>query len=143
VGVADYRVAGSAALTLVTGAAPLRVEPALFESMLTGWRTQQQSRRLGESIVASRDRTVRRFAEFTGGWPWSWNPGQVEAWIASGGWAHSTVRSYQGAVAVFLEYVCDARYGWVAECEQRVGARPVQVCHEWKCATRRCCSGWR
>ena len=58
----------------------------------------------------------------------------MEAWIASGGWAHSTVRSYQGAVAVFLDYVCDARYGWVAECEQRVGARPVQVCHEWNTA---------
>ena len=128
---ADFPAAGSAALTLVTGAPPLRVEPALFEAMLSGWRTQQQSRRLSESIVTSRDRTIRRFAEFTGGWPWSWNPGQVEAWIASGGWAHSTIRSYQGAVAVFLEYVCDTRYGWVAECEQRVGARPVQVCHEW------------
>jgi len=133
-GVTDYRVAGSAALTLVTGATPLRVEPALFESMLTGWRTQQQSRRLGESIVASRDRIIRRFAEFTGAWPWSWTPAQVEAWIASGGWAHSTIRSYQNAVAVFLEYVCDARYGWVAECEQRVGAHPVQVCHEWNTA---------
>ena len=131
---AHFPVAGSAALTLVTGATPLRVEPALFEAMLTGWRTQQQSRRLSGSIIGQRDRTVRRFAEFTGGWPWSWSPGQVEAWIASGGWAHSTVRSYQGAVAVFLEYVCDNRYGWVAECEQRVGARPVQVCHEWNTA---------
>ena len=131
---ADFPVAGSAALTLVTGVTPLRVEPALFEAMLSGWRTQQQSRRLSGSIIGQRDRTVRRFAEFTGGWPWSWNPGQVEAWIASGGWAHSTVRSYQGAVAVFLEYVCDNRYGWVAECEQRVGARPVQVCHEWNTA---------
>jgi hypothetical protein len=130
-GVTDYRVAGSAALTMVAGATPLRVEPALFESLLTGWRTQQQGRRLDESIVASRDRIIRRFAEFTGAWPWSWTPGQVEAWIASGGWAHSTIRSYQNAVAVFLEYVCDARYGWVAECEQRVGAHPVQVCHEW------------
>jgi hypothetical protein len=50
-------------------------------------------------------------------------PGQV-------GWAHSTVRSYQGALAMFLAYVCDPRYGCIAECEQRVGARPVQVCHE-------------
>jgi len=120
--VADFPVAGSAALTLVTGVTPLRVEPALFEAMLSGWRTQQQSRRLSGSIIGQGDRTVRRFAEFTGGWPWSWSPGQVEAWIASGGWAHSTVRSYQGAVAVFLEYVCDNRYGWVAECEQRVKA---------------------
>ena len=55
---------------------------------------------------------------------------QAEAWVASGGWAHSTVRSYEGALALFLDYVCDPRYGWVSECEQRVGAVPVQVFHE-------------
>ncbi|EUA05399.1 tyrosine-family recombinase/integrase [Mycobacterium kansasii 824] len=95
-------------------------------------------RRLGESIIGSRERTVRRFVEFTGGWPWSWTAGQLESWIATGGWAHSTVRSYQGAVAVFLEYVCDNRYGWVVECEQRVGARPAQICHEWNTARHVC-----
>jgi site-specific recombinase XerC len=26
--------------------------------------------------------------------------------------------------------VCDPRYDWIAECEQQVGARPVQICHE-------------
>jgi hypothetical protein len=26
--------------------------------------------------------------------------------VAAGGWAHSTVRSYEGALALFLEYVC-------------------------------------
>ena len=43
--------------------------------------------------------------------------------------AHSTVRSYEGALAVFLDYVCDPRYGWAAECRQRVGAAPEQVWH--------------
>ena len=124
------RVAGSAALSLVDGARPLRPEPTLFEAMLSGWRRQQQSRRLSESIIGSRERTVRRFAEFTGGWPWCWSPAQLESWTASGRWAHSTVRSYQGAVATFLDYVCDPRYGWVSECEQRLGSRPVQICHE-------------
>jgi hypothetical protein len=55
---------------------------------------------------------------------------QAEAWLAAGGWAHSNIRSYQGALALFLEYVCDPRYGWVSECEQRAGAVPVQVFHE-------------
>ena len=50
--------------------------------------------------------------------------------IAGGGWAHSTVRSYEGALSAFLDYACDPRYGWAAECEQRVGVRLVQVCHE-------------
>jgi hypothetical protein len=123
------RAVGSAALVLVDGATPLREEPALFAAMLEGWRRQQLSRRLSSSLIDGRERIVRRFGEF-GGWPWEWSPGQVEAWFAAGGWAHSTVRSYQGARAMFLGYVCDPRYGWVAECEQRVGARPVQVCHE-------------
>ena len=77
-----------------------------------------------------RERVVRRFAVFTGGWPWCWTAGQQEAWVARGGWAHSTVRLYQGSLACFLDYVCDPRYGWVAECQARVGARPAQVCHE-------------
>jgi integrase/recombinase XerC len=125
----ERRVAGSAALVLVDGATPLRPEPALFEAMLEGWRRQQLSRRLSDSLIEGRERVVRRFAEF-GGWPWQWSSAQVEAWIAAGGWAHSTVRSYQGALAMFLGYACDPRYGWISECEQRVGARPVQVCHE-------------
>ena len=124
------KAAGPAALVLVDGAVPLRPEPALFEAMLEGWRRQQAARRLSGPLVEGRVRLVRRFAEFTGAWPWQWTPSQVEDWIASGGWAHSTIRSYQGALAVFLGYVCDPRYGWVAECEQQAGARPVQVCYE-------------
>jgi len=128
------RVAGSAALVLVDGVTPLRPEPALFEAMLEGWGRQQRSRRLSGPLVESRERLVRRFQAFTMAWPWAWTPEQLESWSGSGGWAHSTIRSYRGAVAVFLDYACDARYGWVAECEQRVGARPAQVCHEWNTA---------
>ena len=32
----------------------------------------------------ARERTVRRFVEFTSGWPWEWTPEQVESWIAQG-----------------------------------------------------------
>ena len=128
------RFAGSAALVLVDGVMPLRPEPALFEAMLEGWDRQQRSRRLSIPLIEGRGRLIRRFQSFTGAWPWSWTPEQVEQWSCSGGWAHSTIRSYQGALAVFLDYACDARYGWAAECEQRVGARPSQVCHEWNTA---------
>ncbi len=124
------KAAGSAALVLVDGAVPLRPEPALFDAMLEGWRRQQAARRLSGPLVEGRVRLVRRFAAFTGAWPWQWIPEQVEQWVASGGWAHSTIRSYEGALAVFLDYVCDPRYGWIAECEQQAGVRPVQVCHE-------------
>ncbi len=124
------KAAGSAALVLAGGAVPLRPEPALFDAMLEGWRRQQAARRLTGPLIDGRVGPVRRFAGFTGAWPWQWTPGQAERWVASGGWAHSTVRSYEGALAAFPGYVCDPRYGWVTECEQRVGARPVQVCHE-------------
>jgi len=98
--------------------------------MLAGWRRQQQARRLTIRLIGERERVVRQFAAYTGCWPWQWSAAQAETWVASGGWAHSTVRSYQGALALFLEYVCDPRYGWVSECEQRAGAVPVQVFHE-------------
>jgi site-specific recombinase XerD len=119
---------------LVDGATPLRPEPALFEAMLEGWCRQQAARRLSGPLIEGRVRLVRRFQAFTGAWPWQWTPAQAEAWVASGGWAHSTIRSYEGALAVFLDFVCDPRYGWVAECEQLAGARPVQVCHEGNAA---------
>ena len=119
-------------LMLVTeeGAAPVSAGPALFEEMLAGWRRQQQARRLSGPLIGLRERIVRRFAASTGCWPWQWTPAQAESWLASGGWAHSTARAYQGALSLFLDYACDPRYGWVAECGQRTGAVPVQVFHE-------------
>jgi integrase/recombinase XerC len=117
-------------LALVGVATPLGLEPALFDAMLSGWRDQQTARRLSGPFIAGRERVVRRFAAFSGGWPWSWREDQLEAWVSSGGWAHSTVRTYQNSIGAFLGYVCDGRYGWVSECEQQVGAVPHQICHE-------------
>jgi integrase/recombinase XerC len=132
--VARSGLSGGAPLALVGAGAPERGETALFEAMLAGWRRQQLARRLNPSTIADREGAVRRFSEFTQGWPWSWREAQVEGWVAANRWAHSTVRSYQDAIGAFLGYVCDARYGWVAECEQRVGAVPHQICHEWNTA---------
>jgi integrase/recombinase XerC len=121
---------GGLALVAADGDAPFSPGPALFGEMLAGWRRQQQARSLTGPLIEGRVRLVRRFREFTGAWPWQWTPAQVEEWIAAGGWAHSTIRSYEGALAAFLDYACDPRYGWASECEQRMGVRPVQVCHE-------------
>jgi integrase len=126
---------GAAALVVVDGARPLQPEPALFESMLEGWRRQQESRRLSPSIIGSRERVIRRFQAHAGGWPWDWRSEQVETWTSTGRWAHSTVRSYQGALQLFMAYLTDPRYGWGAACEREVGAAPTQICHEWNTAT--------
>jgi integrase/recombinase XerC len=129
------RVVGSAALVLSREATPLHVEPALFEAMIEGWRCQHAARRLSPSITRARERTVRRFAEYVGGWPWQWRAEQLDAWVAQGNWAHSTVRGYQGSVAQFLDYLCDPHYGWAEACMERVGEVPSQICHEWNTAT--------
>ena len=129
---------GTLALVAADGAVPVSPGAVLLEEMLAGWRRQQQARRLTARLIGERERVVRQFAEFTGCWPWQWTAAQAEAWVASGGWAHSTVRSYEGALALFLDYVCDPRYGWVSECEQRAGAVPVQVFHERNTAAHVC-----
>jgi integrase/recombinase XerC len=79
------KAAGPAGLALAGGAVPLRPEPALFEAMLEGWQRQQAARRRTGPLIDGRVRLVRRFAGFTGAWPWQWTPGQVEQWVASGG----------------------------------------------------------
>src|SRR5258707_7455975 len=67
----------------------------MFEAMLEGWRRQQAARRLTGPLIDGRVRLVRRFAGFTGAWPWQWTPAQGEAWVASGG-AMGGNRSHAG-----------------------------------------------
>jgi integrase/recombinase XerC len=35
---------------------------------------------------------------------------------------------------MFMGFICDPRYRWVSECEDRFGEHPVQNCHEWNTA---------
>lgn len=123
--------AGAAELVLVEGAVPLRPEPALFESMLEGWRHQQRARSLSASLVAARERLVRRFMDFASTWPWEWTAAQLEAFFDQGGWAPSTMRFYQGSLELFLGYLTDPRYGWAEVCAERVGAVPAQIIDRW------------
>jgi site-specific recombinase XerD len=127
---------GAAHLMLAPGVRHLDEATAVFQAMLEGWKRQQDSRYLKEQTITPRLRTVRRFAEFTGQYPWQWGPAEVEAFtsaLVSGSRpaAHSTVRNYQGALQMFCAFLTDARYGWAEECERRFGEAPVQICHEW------------
>jgi integrase len=128
---------GSARLVLVEGAALLRPEPAVFEGILAGWRLQQESRLLAAPTVDSRDKTLRRFQEFTGEYPWRWGPGDIEEWsvaLRSAGRSRTTIRAYQNAVAMFCDFACDGRYGWALVCEEHFGEHPSQICHDWNTA---------
>jgi integrase/recombinase XerC len=123
---------GAAHLALTPGVRLLHPEEQVFAAMLAGWEAQQRSRMLAQVTVEQRLATVRRFAAFTGGYPWRWAPADVEewtSWLRSGARprAHSTVRGYQNAVALFCDYLIDPRYGWADECETRFGTHPGQV----------------
>ncbi len=127
---------GSAHLALAGSVAYLDPAPGVFDAMVTGWAVQQRSRYLTERTVAARVWVVRRFAGFTGLYPWQWAPAEVEAFTVSllsapRPAAHSTVRNYQDAIRLFCDFLTDARYGWAAECQRRFGEAPAQVCHEW------------
>jgi site-specific recombinase XerD len=127
---------GAVHLVLPPGVGHLDPESAVFEAMLAGWERQQRSRFLNAGTIGPRLRLIRRFAEFSGLYPWQWSPGEVEAFtsgLVSGAVpvAHSTVRRYQLDVRLFCEFVTDIRYGWAAECQRRFGSAPVQICHEW------------
>ena len=129
-------IAGAAHLVLAEGAVPLNPPETVFEAMLGGWAAQQASRRLSAGTIGDRLRLVRRFACFTNDYPWCWQPADIEDWTVSllstpRPAAYSTVRTYQQALAMFLDYATDRRYGWGRVCEEHFGVFPVQICHEW------------
>lgn len=128
-------IEGAAHLVLTEGVVPLHPAEAVFEAMLTGWRRQQLSRQLAATTITSRLGLVRRFAQFTGTFPWDWTPGDVEEWATDlrsppSALAHSTIRSYLAQIAMFCDYLTDPRYGWAEHCEHHFGTHPVQICHE-------------
>lgn len=123
---------GAAHLVLAEGVVPLDPEPAIFNAMLEGWARQQRVRFLKDETIARRLWLVQRFQAFSGLYPWQWTAEEIEAFFAglrSGERpiAVSTARGYQMDLRLFLEYVCDRRYGWISLCEDRVGAVPRQL----------------
>lgn len=131
-------LAGAAHLEMVSGVVALRPQDAMFEAMLRGWRAQQIARGLREATIKARERLVRRFLDFTNEYPWCWAPSHVDEWSLSmtsdQRLAPSTIRSYQTDLRLFTEFLADnARYGWVAACEQEFGpgVHPVPIVHEW------------
>ncbi|WP_029381470.1 tyrosine-type recombinase/integrase [Streptomyces leeuwenhoekii] len=128
-------LAGAARLELVSGVVQLRPEDAMFDAMLRGWRAQQKSRGLKDETIDPRERLVRRFLEFANDYPWQWTPAHMDEWSASlTGEKHlapSTIRSYQGDIRLFTEFLIDGRYGWGPACEEAFGVHPVAIAHEW------------
>jgi site-specific recombinase XerD len=134
----DGLIPGAAGLHLVDGLPLLRPDEQVFTAMLDGWRNQQLARNLAFGTIDGRENTVRAFARHADAFPWRWTPLMVDEWCGDLRSVHSlkrsTLRNYQEAVRSFCSYITDPAYGWPAECEQRFGTHPVQVCHEWNTA---------
>ena len=136
-------LAGAAHLELVSGVVQLRPQDAMVEAMLRGWRAQQTARGLREKTIGDREQLVRRFLVFTMSIPGRGRRRHVDEFTLSltseRRLAPSTIRHYQVGLRLFSEFITDGRDGWAVECEKTFGTFPVPICHEWKCATRRCC----
>lgn len=137
-GAQQVNLAGAAVLSLVSGVVQLRPEDAMVEAMLRGWRAQQTARGLREESILAKERLVQGFLEFTNEYPWRWSAAHVDEWslslTAERHLAPSTIRSYQGHLRSFTEFLTDnARYGWAAACEEAFGpgVYPVPIVHEW------------
>jgi hypothetical protein len=55
-----------------------RSDDRVFEAMLHGWRAQMLARGLVPATIKARCAVVSRFQAFTGEFPWSWRPVDVE-----------------------------------------------------------------
>jgi integrase/recombinase XerD len=113
-----------------------RAEDRVFEAMLDGWRSQMLARGLLTATIESRCRVITRFQRFTGEYPWTWRPVDIDEFLAerrSGARpiAPTTLRADSNAVAMFCAYLTHPGYGWPALCERTFGDVPAQICFEW------------
>jgi len=132
-------VPGAAPMSLAPGVVHLDEPAAVFDAMVSGWARQQNSRLLGEGTVAARLALIRRFTAFAQTYPWQWTAGDIEDFTMSlmsgpDRLAPSTIRGHHVTVRLFCDFLLDGRYGWVAQCEDRFGAIPSQVCHDFNTA---------
>lgn len=113
-----------------------RADERVFDAMLDGWRAQMLARGLTTQTIEGRSRILRRFQEFSGAYPWSWQPVDLDDFMAerrSGEKPISlnTLRSDSNAIAMFCSYVSSPTYGWIEFCEQAFGDVPAQIAFEW------------
>ena len=76
-------------------------------------------------------RVVGRFQVFTGDYPWTWRPVDVEDFLAemrsrSRPIGLTTLRSYSNAVSMFCAYLTHPGYGWGELCERTFGNVPAR-----------------
>ena len=125
-------VDGALARVFGAGVRPLRIEQALFDAMLSGWRSQQTARYLRAKTIQANETAVRAFCEYAQCWPWQWRTLHVDEYFEDllsrpQRLARSTLRAYQQRLRGFSDYACDRRYPWSVICEREFGRGPGQL----------------
>jgi len=129
-------LSGAAHLVMAQGVVHLDPATAVFEGMLEGWARQQRTRFLKwagchshgywlENLARRRTSDIRGLIVES----------EVEAFFDNvrannPNFSVSTARQYQNSLRMFCDFICDARYGWLATCQDRFGRVPVQILHE-------------
>jgi integrase/recombinase XerC len=125
-GVYSVEDADSALGVFGAGARPLRLEEAVWESILTGWTAQQTARCFKPETIRASLQAPRWFASFTGRWPWHWRAEDVDSYFGAlleppRGPRPVTVRGYQARLRGLVGYLVDERGPWVAICRHEFG----------------------
>ncbi|MFI5771007.1 site-specific integrase [Streptomyces sp. NPDC051658] len=67
-------------------------------------------------------------------YPWHWKAADIDEWMTDLVMRHdgakSTLRAYQGAVGMFMDYVLNPVYGWVEISLERFGTHPTPILHD-------------
>lgn len=104
---------------------------SFFSEILTGWKRAQLARNFSDRTIARRLRSVMRFADFTGRYPWEWTPSMADEYVAHlrgvKNLSLSTARSYQSDIALFCAYASSSSYEWNANCERMYGTVMTQI----------------
>ncbi|TFC65965.1 site-specific integrase [Cryobacterium sp. TMT2-4] len=122
---------------------PLRPEAtspdAVFTEMVDSWRRQQLSRNFRHETISGREQTIRRFADFTGHFPWEWTFADVEDYFAYtrsvSNLSQATVRAYQTNLKLFCDFLTDPAYDWSEVCGRSFGRPVTQIITDFNRAT--------
>jgi hypothetical protein len=118
------------------GVTLFRADDRVFEAMVDGWRTQMLARGLAVDTIKTRTRVVEPCQLFTGDYPWTWRPVDIEDYLGElrsrdRPIGLTTLRSYSNAVPMFCAYLTHPGYGWGELCERTFGDVPAQICFDW------------
>lgn len=110
-------------------------DPELFTTaVLEGWEKQQRAKDFSPATIRTRRTLVLAFIDFTGHYPWEWTLGDADDFFSHAravrNLSHATVRSYQSAIKLFCDYVCDPRYDWNEQVAKLFGHVFAQVVTE-------------